>query len=153
MFETADIFSVVGSKQKAFATLEKGLKLSLANNDFYQACKFLDSLVLNSLYSNDVSTATDYLEQMAKYDPNHQFLPEYTLGKAIISAYQNQPEVSEKLFAQLDKMKSYSSFILPRWETTIAERNMDWQRMIDLNRELLELTAKKIFVMHCPPFI
>ena len=67
------------------------------------------------------------------------------MGKAIISAFQNQPEVSEKLFAQLDQMENYQAFILPRWKLVIAERNRDWQRMIDRNKELLALTAKNNF--------
>lgn len=141
----AEVLSTVGSNGKAFATFEKGLKLSLTNSNFFQACIFLDALILNSLHENDVIKATDYLEQLKKYDVKRQFSAEHTLGQAIISAYKNQHEASEKLFAQLDKMENFSPFILPRWKMVIAERRGDWQKVIVLNQEVLELTIKNNF--------
>jgi CHAT domain-containing protein/tetratricopeptide (TPR) repeat protein len=145
LFELATSLNATGQKQKAIAALRKGLKASIEQNHSYQICNFLSTLLLHSLDSNELTEARSYLEQLEKYDAGNQFLFERTLGKAIVSAFQNQAAISEELFAQLDKMEKYSEFILPRWRIKIAERNKDWQQVIRLNQKVLDLTLESNF--------
>lgn len=145
LFEFATNLSATGQNQKSFKALESGLKASVEQNHSYHRCLFLSFLLLNSLDKNDVSEARRYLEQLEKYDANNQFAFEITLGKAVISAFTNQFEVAENLFAQLDKMEKNSEFILPRWKIKIAERNKDWEQVISLNQKILDLTLEDNF--------
>jgi CHAT domain-containing protein len=145
LFESATNLNATGQKQKAVAALKKGLKASIEQNHSYQICNFLSTLLLHSLDNGDLVEARAFLEQLEKYDANGQFLFERTLGKAIVSAFQNQKSESDKLFAELDKMEKYSEFILPRWRIKIAERNKDWGQVIRLNEKVLDLTLKSNF--------
>lgn len=145
LFEWANILNVTGQSGRATVALQKGLKASLAENNSYDAGNFLTSLMLTSLIEDDVKAASDYLKTLEKVDENNSYTFEIALGKAIISAFQNQPEVSEKLFADLEKMKGNSKFILPNWKITIAKKHRDWERVIKINRELLELTENADF--------
>lgn len=145
LFERANILNVTGQSGRAIIALQQGLKASLAEHNSYQACNFLTSLMLTSLAEDDVKTASDYLNTLEKIDENDRYSFEIALGKAIISAFQNQREISEKIFADLEKIKSHSKFILPNWKITIAKKNGDWERVIKINGELLELTEKSDF--------
>jgi CHAT domain-containing protein len=145
LFESATSFDATGQKQKAVTALKKGLKSSIEQNHSYQICNFLSTLLLRSLDNNELTGARGYLEQLEKYDAKNRFLFERTLGRAIISAFQNQKEISENLFVQLDKMEKYSEFILPRWRIKIAERNKDWEQVIRYNEKVLDLTLKSNF--------
>jgi CHAT domain-containing protein len=145
LYELATNLSATGQNQKAFAALEKGLKASIEQKHFYQSCLFLNSLLLNSLDKNDVAKAQKYLEQLEKFDVKNQFLFEKTLGKAVISAFTNQTEAANNLFAQLEKMENSSEFMLPRWKIRVAERNKDWEQVIRLNQKVLDLTFQYNF--------
>ena len=145
LFESATILSITGQKQKTFARLEKGLKLSVEQKNMFQACLFLTSLALNSLDEDEVNKASDYLRKLEQYNADNQFDFEVILGKAIISAFQGQSETSETLFAQLAKMKTSSEYIVPYWKLTIAERNKDWEKMAKINEEILAITEKENF--------
>jgi tetratricopeptide (TPR) repeat protein len=144
LFDLATVLSSSGQKQKEFAVLQKGLKLALAENNSGQSSSFLSFLLLNSLYDDDLNKASEYLLQLEGTDADGRYNFEVLLGKAVISGFKGQHEVSEKLFAELDTMKS-SGFILPYWKIAVAERNGDWNRVIKLNEELLELTLKENF--------
>lgn len=145
LFESATNLSATGQKLKAIAALKKGLKASIEQNHPYQICNFLSTLLLHSLDNNKLTEAQAFLNQLEKYDAKGQFLFERTLGKAIVSAFQNQPAELDKLFAELDKMEKYSEFILPRWKIKIAEKNKDWQQVIRVNENVLDLTLKSNF--------
>ncbi len=142
LFDLSTVLSASGQKQKAFLAMEKGLKLSIEQNNPHQACLFLTSLLLNTLADGDAIRAADYLNKLEKINADNQFSFEIKLGKAIISAYQGQRETSENLFAELGKMENNSVFVLPYWKITIAEKNQNWEQVVKHNQELLELATK-----------
>ncbi len=144
-FESATLLASIGQGRKALATREKGLKLSLENKNFYQARNFLASLLLNSLYDGDLSKASNYLDQLNLLDKDGVFAFETTLGRAIISGLTGRREISEKTFSELEKKTNNSPFILPSWKKTIAEKNKEWERVIQHNRTLLDLTLAQNF--------
>lgn len=145
LFESATNLGATGQKRKAFSALEKGLNASIRDNHSYHRCLFLNSLLLTSLDNNDLTKASSYLEQLEKFDVKNQFFFEKTLAKAVISAFSNQSEASKNHFAQLDKMESYSEFILPRWKIRVAENNKDWEQVVKLNQTVLDLTLESNF--------
>ena len=145
LFDLATALSASGQKQKAFIILEKGFKLSEDQSDSYQAGKFLNSLLLHSLDNGDVTLASGYLKKLEELDNDGQFSFEIKLGKAVIFAFQNQYEVSDKLFAELEKSENTSDFILLFWKIAIAEKKQDWQQLINLNQDLLKITTDQGF--------
>jgi tetratricopeptide (TPR) repeat protein len=145
LFELATNLSAAGQNRKAIKVLEKGLKASIEQNHIYQRSLFLSFLLLNSLDNNDVSQARVFLEQLEAVDAGNEFAFERTLGKAVISAFTKQFEISENLFTELDNMKKHSEFILPRWKIKIAERNGNWEEVILLNQKVLDLTLEDNF--------
>lgn len=142
LFDLSTVLSASGQKQKAFLAMEKGLKLSIEQNNSYQACLFLTSLLLNTLANGDANRAADYLNRLEKINAENQFDFEIKLGKAVISAFRGQTANSENLFAELVKMENNSAFVLPYWKITIAEKNQDWEQVVKHNQELLELATK-----------
>jgi CHAT domain-containing protein len=142
LLDAATLWSASGQKKKAFQTLEKGLRLSVEQNNPYQACLFLISLLLNTLERGDIASGADYLNKLEQINAGNRFAFEIKLGKAVISAFQGQHETSENLFAELDKMEKYSEFVLPYWKITIARKKEDWERLIKHNQEVLEVATK-----------
>lgn len=145
LFEGATLLSSTGQYRKALALREKGLRLSLDQNHTYQARNFLASLLLVSLYDHNLSKASGYLEQLSSLDRDGVFAFETTLGRATISGLAGRREVSEKLFNELEKKENTSPFILPSWKITIAEKNREWDQVIQHNRTLLDLTLAQNF--------
>lgn len=145
LFDSSTILSESGQQATALRTLEKGLKLAMANDDFYQAGTFLTSLLLNSLDNGDAVKASAYLGQLEKVNRNDSFSFEVLLGRAIIVAYANDNEKSRLIFSQLEKMENSSEFILPGWKVKIAKRNKDWQGLVAWNQKLLDLTVQNNF--------
>lgn len=150
LFEGATLLSSIGQHRKAFKLREKGLRLSLDQNNTYQARNFLASLLLNCLYDGNVAKASNYLEQLNALDRDNRFAFETTLGNATISALTGRREMSEKLFTELGKQKNTSPFILPTWKVTIAEKSKDWEQVIRHNHDLLELTVAENFRVDLP---
>ena len=145
LFDLSSIQSATGLKNAALKTMEKGREISQTENKQYQQGLFLSSLLLNSLYDLDVENASKYLYDLEKINSENAYSFEILLGKAVITAFKNQPQISEELFSQLDKMENTSEYILPSWKIIIAKRNKDWIKVIKLNRELLEVTEKENF--------
>lgn len=145
LFENATLLASIGQGRKALASREKGLNLSLDNKNTYQARNFLASLLLNSLYDGNLSEASRYLDQLNLLDKDGVFAFETTLGKAIIAGLTGQREISENTFSELEKKVNNSPFILPSWKKTIAEKNKEWERVIQHNRTLLDLTLAQNF--------
>lgn len=61
LLDLSTVLSASGQKQKAFVAMEKGLKISVEQNNPYQTCLFLISLLLNTLMDGDAARASDYL--------------------------------------------------------------------------------------------
>jgi len=145
LFESATLLASIGQSRKALALREKGLKTSLDQNDTYQARKFLASLLLNSLYDGDLTKASSYLIQLNLLDKDDVFAFETTLGSAIISGLTGRREISDKLFSELEKKVHNSPFILPSWKITIAQKNKEWEQVIQHSRTLLDITLAQNF--------
>ncbi len=145
LFELATILSASGQTKRANLTLEKGVKLAVDENSAYHACIFLTSLLLHALDEDDIPKARNYLRELEKLDVKKAFSFETLLGNAMVSAFDGQHDQSERFFADLDKLKSDSEFVLPYWKIVVAERNRDWKRVIELNQGLLDLTTKNNF--------
>jgi CHAT domain-containing protein len=142
LFDQATILSQSGQKKKAYVVLEKGLMASIGENDSYQGGKFLTSLLLNHLTDGNTEKAAGYLEALEKSRSREDFSFEIKLGKAIILAFRGEGKTSEDLFAELEKQEKNSDYILPYWRIAIAERNKDWQQLIEVNQKLLDLVLK-----------
>jgi CHAT domain-containing protein/tetratricopeptide (TPR) repeat protein len=145
LFEGATLLSSIGQNRKALALREKGLKQSLDQNNNYQARNFLASLLMNSLYDGDVLKASNHSDQLNSIDTDGAFAFNIGLGRAIIFGLTGRRELSERLFTELEKKASNSPFILPSWKLTIAEKNKEWERVIQHNRTLLDLTLAQNF--------
>jgi CHAT domain-containing protein len=145
LFESATSLNAAGLDRKAVAALKKGLQVSIEQNNSYYICNFLSTLLLHSLYNDQMTEARNYSEQLEKYDTGNQFLFERTLSRAIVAAYQNQTETAENLFDRLDKMEKFSEFMLPQWRVVIAEKKKDWQQVARLNQKVLDLTLENNF--------
>ncbi len=139
LFDQATVLSQSGQETKAYSVLEKGLKLSAQENDDYQGGKFLTSLILNYLDDGRADKAAGYLERLDKLSTREQFSFEIKLGRAIVFALKGQNSESEKLFAELEKLENTSAYILPYWKIAIAERNHNWEHLIQVNQKLLNL--------------
>ena len=143
LLDLSTVLSASGQKQKAFLAMERGLKLSFEQNNSYHASLFLSSLLFNTLINGDADRGADYLSRLEKINTDKQFDFEIKLGRAIISAFQGRQEFSENLFAELSKMEKFSAYAEPYWKITIAEKNQDWERVIEQSHKLLELATKE----------
>ncbi len=143
LFELSTVLSASGQKQKALLAMEKGLKLSEAQNNPYQTCLFLTSLLLNTLINGNVARAAEYLNKLEKINDGKKFDFDIKLGKAVISALQGQDALSENIFAELSKMEKSSAFAEPYWKITIAEKNQDWEQVVRQSQKLLELATRE----------
>ncbi|MGB7070572.1 MAG: hypothetical protein WBD22_13845, partial [Pyrinomonadaceae bacterium] len=145
LFEGATLLSSIGQNRKALALREKGLKQSLDQNNNYQARNFLASLLMNSLYDGDLLKASNHSDQLNSIDTDGAFAFNIALGRAIMFGLTGRRDLSERLFTELEKKGSHSPFILPSWKLTIAEKNKEWERVIQHNRTLLDLTLAQNF--------
>lgn len=143
LLDLSTVLSASGQKRKAFAAMEKGLKLSVEQNNLYYASLFLSSLLFNTLMDSDAARAADYFSRLEKINAEKQFDFEIKLGRAVISAFQGQRELSENLFAELGKMEKFSAFAEPYWKITIAEKNQDWEQIVGQSQKLLELATRE----------
>lgn len=143
LLDLSTVLSASGQKRKAFIAMEKGLKLSVEQNNLYHASLFLSSLLFNTLMDGDAVRASDYLSRLEKINAEKQFDFEIKLGRAVISAFQGQPQISENFFVELGKMEKFSAFAEPYWKITIAEKNRDWEQVVRQSQKLLELATKE----------
>ena len=150
LLDLESILSESGQEKQAVAVLERGLKLSEAEGNEYQVVKFLTSLLLENLDTGDVKQALGYLGKLEKLDTSNEFSFEKKLGRAVIAAFQNKPEVSERVFAEIEKEEKPSDYPPLYWKIIIVERNQDWKQFIKLNQKLLDLTTKDNFQSGLP---
>ena len=145
LYNLSSIQSATGLKNAALGTMKTGREISRTENKQYQEGLFLSSLLLNSLYDYNVESASKYLLELEKINSDNAYSFEILLGKAVISAFKNQPQISEELFSRLNETENTSEYILPSWKMIIAKKNKDWAKVTKLNQELLELTEKDNF--------
>lgn len=138
------VLSVTGQEKRAVSILKKGLRLSEEENT-YQACKFLASLLLHSLDEGDAVAASGYLSKLEKLNANNLFTFEISLGKAVLSAMRGKYDEAETFFAEAEKQENSEEMPTLYWKIIVAERNYDWQRVIKFNESLLKLTTEENF--------
>lgn len=145
LLDLETVLSVSGQKKRAQKILERGLMLSVKENNSYQACKFLVSLLLHSLDNNDTTSASAYLNKLQRINADNKFSFEIYLTKAVISAFEGERVESEEFFALSEKQENAQEFLLLYWKIIVASKNSDWRRVINLNRDLMELTVRNNF--------
>ncbi len=145
LFKLSSIQSATGQKKAALRTMETGRQVSQIENNNYQMGLFLSSLLLNSLYENNAENASKYHKELEKIDSENAYSFEILLGNAVIAAFKNNTQISEELFARLDKMENTSDYILPSWKIIIAKRNKEWEKVIKINQQIFELIEKDNF--------
>ncbi|MBK6589857.1 MAG: hypothetical protein IPG22_16340 [Acidobacteria bacterium] len=143
--ELANLLDVTGQPQRSRDLYLKGLALSTRARVDYHAGQFLSSLLLRSLYENDIEAAKNYLAGLESIDKQKQFSFERLLGRALVENFKGNPLVSEEYFSRLANEKGTSDFIVPYWRSTIAERDQNWKELITNAHHLRKLTENENF--------
>lgn len=143
--ELAGLLDVTGQPQRAKDFYLKGLALSTRARVNYHSGQFLSSLLLRSLYDNDIESAEKYLVRLESIDKQKQFKFESLLGKALVENFKGERVLSEEYFSKLTNEKGTSDFILPYWKSTIAERDQNWKELITNAHRLRKLTEQEHF--------
>ncbi len=142
LYERGSLFSAAGHKVRAFDLFRKGLESALIDGDLYYSRSFLNTIILNLLYENDHTTAANYLPQLERLDEDKEFSYEILLIKGVLSAFEGKKEAAERVFQELKKRKPSSDFLLLSWRVILAERNSEWENLIDLTQKLADLSEK-----------
>jgi CHAT domain-containing protein/tetratricopeptide (TPR) repeat protein len=145
LFEHGSTLSASGQKLRAFAVFEKGLNVSLNDGSSYQARKFLASLLLNALYDRSIERAEEYHRRLTDLDSDGEYLFERLLGNAVIHGLRGEKQASTAIFNELKQIEKTSEFLIPSWKILIAENDKDWNTVLDLNSQLLDMTVKGNF--------
>ncbi len=145
LLEYASALNATGQKHRALAVYEKGLIASLNSKGRRQARDFLSSLLLDSLYRRDIIKAKEYRRRLSELDSDAAYLQERLLGEAVIHAFEGRREASNRIFGELEKIEETSKFLIPNWKIIIAENSRDWETVIGLNNELLDLIVESNF--------
>ncbi len=143
--ELANLLDVTGQPQRAKDQYLKGLALSTRAGVNYHAGQFLASLLLRSLYENDIDAAKDYLVRLESIDKQKQFSFECLLGRALVENFNGSRSLSEEYFSKIANDKGTSDFIVPYWKSTIAERDQNWKELISNAHHLSKLTEDENF--------
>jgi len=143
--ELANLLDVTGQPQRSRDLYLKGLALSTRARVNYHAGQFLSSLLLRSLYENDIEAAKNYLAGLESIDKQKQFSFECLLGRALVENFKGNRLVSEEYFSRLANEKGTSDFIVPYWKSTIAERDQNWKELITNAHHLRKLTEDENF--------
>lgn len=143
--ELASLLDVTGQPQRAKEFYLKGLELSTQARVKYHAGQFLSSLLLRSLYENDIESARNYLVRLESIDKQKQFSFECLLGKALVENFKGNRVFSEELFSKLGNEKGTSEFVVPYWKSTIAERDQNWKELVTNAHHLRKLTEQDNF--------
>mgnify|MGYP003390019027 CR=1 FL=1 len=143
--ELANLLDVTGQPQRAKDLYLKGLDLSTRARVNYHSGQFLSSLLLRSLYENDIKAAKDYLVRLESIDKQKQFSFECLLGRALVENFNGNRSLSEEYFSKIVSEKGSSDFIVPYWRSTIAERDQDWKELVTNANHLRKLTEQENF--------
>lgn len=152
LYEYANLLSAAGQENNARALYKKGLNLAMSRKDDTQSRIFLSTLLLSSLYRNDIRSAETHLRLLCDLDKSNEFQLEILLGKAIIAALNGQSKDAETYFSQIQNLDSYSKQLIPHWRATIAERKHDWTRLVEYGDVLLKLSEDNNFRENLPHF-
>lgn len=144
-FELANLLDVTGQPQRSKDVYLKGLDLSTQARVNYHAGQFLSSLLLRSLYENDIEAAKTYLARLESIDKQKQFSFECLLGRALVENFKGNRTLSDEYFSRLAKEKGTSDFIVPYWKSTIGERDQNWKEVITNAHHLRKLTEDENF--------
>lgn len=145
LLEYASALNATGQKHRALVVYEKGLIASLNSKGRRQARDFLSSLLLDALYRHEIIKAKEYHRRLTDLDSDDGYLQERLLGEAVIHAFEGRREASDRTFRELEKIEKTSKFLIPNWKIIIAEDSRDWETVIGLNNELLDLIVKSNF--------
>ncbi|MBK7804135.1 MAG: CHAT domain-containing protein [Chloracidobacterium sp.] len=143
--ELANLLDVTGQPQRAKDLYLKGLDLATRARVNYHAGQFLSSLLLRSLYENDIEAAKNYLVRLESIDREKQFSFERLLGRALVENFNGNRSLSEEYFSRIVSEKGSSEFIVPYWRSTIAERDQDWKALVTNAHYLRKLTEQENF--------
>ena len=143
--ELANLLDVTGQPQRSRDLYLKGLALSTRARVEYHAGQFLSSLLLRSLYENDIESAKIYLARLELIDKQKQFSFECLLGRALVENFKGNQVLSEEYFSRLANEKGSSDFIVPYWRSAIAERDQNWKELIRNAHHLRKLTENENF--------
>lgn len=145
LYELAGHLSAAGQERRSNQMRETGLRLSLTEKDDYQSCLFLFPMILTSLYKGDIGTAEKHLSTLERVDRNGRFQFEAVLGKAVITGFRGQKEVSDSHFKELTSLKAHSDYLVPHWKAILAERRKDWPSLIGQMEILRKISEERNF--------
>ena len=138
--ELANMLDATGQPRKATDHYLKGLSLSFRAGVPEHSGQFLTSLLLRSLYENDIPAAQKYLQQLELIDKQNTFGFGRFLGRALVENYKGNRLLSEEYFSRLAKEPATSDFLIPYWKSTIAEWDKNWKELISQSETLRKLT-------------
>ncbi|MBK9767218.1 MAG: CHAT domain-containing protein [Chloracidobacterium sp.] len=143
--ELANLLDITGQPQRSKDLYLKGLALSTRASVNYHAGQFLSSLLLRSLYENDIEAAKNYLARLESIDKQKQFCFERLLGRALVENFKGNRILSDEYFSRLANEKGTSDYVVPYWKSTIAERDQNWKELITNAHRLRKLTEDENF--------
>ena len=145
LLDLAYILSSIGQKTKSYNLLKKGVEISIKQDNSFYECLFLNSLLSNSFYENHLTDASKYLQKLEVADKSNDFSFEITLAKAELAAYKNENEISENLFNKLENNQNSQNFPILYRKIRISQKLKDWEKVIALNAQLMDITLKRNF--------
>lgn len=143
--ELASLLDLTGQPRRSKDLYLKGLDLSTRAKVNYHTGQFLSSLLLRSLYENDIESAKSYLARLETIDKEKQFSFERLLGKALVENFNGNRTLSDEYFTRLANEKGTSDYVLPYWKGTIAEKEQNWKELIANAHHLRKLTEDENF--------
>lgn len=143
--ELASLLDLTGQPRRSKDLYLKGLALSTRAKVNYHAGQFLSSLLLRSLYENDIESAKSYLARLETIDKEKQFSFERLLGRALVENFNGNRTLSDEYFSRLANEKGTSDFVVPYWKSTIAEKEQNWKELIANAHHLRKLTEEENF--------
>ena len=143
--ELASLLDLTGQPRRSKDLYLKGLDFSTRAKVNYHTGQFLSSLLLRSLYENDIESAKSYLARLETIDKEKQFSFERLLGKALVENFNGNRTLSDEYFTRLANEKGTSDYVLPYWKGTIAEKEQNWKELIANAHHLRKLTEDENF--------
>ena len=143
--ELASLLDLTGQPRRSKDLYLKGLDLSTRAKVNYHTGQFLSSLLLRSLYENDIESAKSYLARLETIDKEKQFSFERLLGRALVENFNGNRTLSDEYFSKLANEKGTSDYVVPYWKGTIAEKEQNWKELIANAHHLRKLTEDENF--------
>lgn len=143
--ELASLLDLTGQPRRSKDLYLKGLDLSTRAKVNYHTGQFLSSLLLRSLYENDIESAKSYLARLETIDKEKQFSFERLLGRALVENFNGNRTLSDEYFSKLANEKGTSDYVVPYWKGAIAEKEQNWKELIANAHHLRKLTEDENF--------